>query len=103
MIPHFSRNCKGFFEKSLPFPFFAPRDWRKGPFAGAGRGEVRSERPADDVIEDGLHVVDVVGLALQHGGIAHRHAHAAQGGDALDRKSTRLNSSHPLSRMPSSA
>ena len=83
MIPHFSRNCKGFFEKSLPFPFFAPEDWRKGPFAGAGRGEVRSERPADDVVEDGLHVVDVVGFALQYRGVAHRYAHTAQGGDAL--------------------
>ena len=29
-----------------------------------------------EVVEDGLHVVDVVGLALQHGGIAHRYAHA---------------------------
>ena len=78
----FFAQLQGLFEKSLPFPFFAPRDWRKGPFAGAGR-ERCSERPADDVVEDGLHVVDVVRLALQYRGVAHRYAHTAQGGDAL--------------------
>ena len=37
----------------------------------------------DDVIQHGLHGVDVVRLALQDGRVAHRHAHAAQCGDAL--------------------
>ena len=35
------------------------------------------------IVEDGLHVVDVVGFALQYRGVAHRYAHAAQGGDTL--------------------
>ena len=33
-------------KKVCLFRFFALEDWHKGPFAGAGRGEVRSERPA---------------------------------------------------------
>ena len=42
-----------------------------------------AERFPYNIVQHRLHGVDVVGFAFEDGRIAHRHAHAAEGGDAL--------------------